>query len=68
MSRSALRVAASVEKVIDSHSSAICSAERLGSHARRPKAYQLAWAKSWPVQLVSEPVLATPAMPVMGFL
>ena len=42
----------------------MASASRAGSHASRPYAYQLACAKSWPVQFVSLPVLATPAMPV----
>ena len=49
--------------VIAIHSSAICSEVRRGFHASRPNAYQFAWPKSWPVQLASLPVLATPAMP-----
>jgi hypothetical protein len=50
--------------VIRIHSSAIAPALSPGSQASRPKAYQLACAKSWPLQLTSRPVFATPAMPV----
>ena len=56
-----------VPQVIRIHSSAIAPAPSPGFQASRPNAYQLACAKSWPVQLASCPVLATPAMPVSRF-
>ena len=46
------------------HSSAISSAVRSWFHASRPKAYQFACANGCPVQFRSEPVFATPAIPV----
>ena len=46
------------------HSFAICSDESRGFQARRPKAYQFACNRWCPVQLRSEPVFATPAMPL----
>jgi hypothetical protein len=50
--------------VIRIHSSAISSEPRVWSQARRPKAYQLAHAKTEPHQLRSLPTFETPAMPV----
>src|SRR6188768_2685939 len=49
-------------QVMRIHSPAIVAAVKSGYHASRPNAYQFAWAKSWPVQFVSRPVLATPLM------
>jgi hypothetical protein len=46
---------------------AICCGVMPGSHARRPKAYQLACPKGWPVQSWSVPMLEMPAMPVVGY-
>ena len=56
--------AGSLVKVMRTHSSAMACADRSGSQARRPKAYQLAWSKCDPVQLRSAPMFDTPAMPV----
>src|SRR4051794_13904144 len=65
MCRRASSASGSCVNVMRSHSSAICSADKDGSHASRPYAYQFACAKWWPHQLRSDPVLATAAMPVM---
>ena len=52
-------------KVCVSHSRAISSDVRDGSQAILPNAYQDDWANSWPHQLLSRPMLATPAMAVV---
>jgi hypothetical protein len=50
-------------KVIRIQSSAMSSDLASGFQANLPKAYQLAWAKGWPHQLMSVPIFATPAIP-----
>src|SRR4028118_2115826 len=42
---------------------AICSDDNLWSHANRPRVYQLDCPNGCPVQFISFPIFATPAIP-----
>src|SRR5947208_16045713 len=53
----------SFDNVMRVHSAATVADDSLGSQARRPNAYQLAWLKSEPHQSRSFPMFATPARP-----
>src|SRR5674476_1434060 len=58
--RSALLAPANVKAI---HSSRTSAGDRLGSQARRPKAYRLACARGCRVQNSSVPTLETPTIP-----
>ena len=66
MPRTTGATAGSVPNVRRAHSSAMRSARRPGSQARRPNAYRFASARSWPSQLGASPTFDTPTKPPSG--